>query len=677
MSSLGGGISRRSFIKGCAAAAAAASPIGILAKAPPASAAAPYTLNQKLINKVIVIGMDGMDPVLMRQMINQGQLPTFKKFVERGSFSNLRTTTPPQSPVAWASFITGADPGVHSIFDFVHRVPETLQPYLSTSRTMEAASTMRMGSWTVPLKSSRVERMRKGVAVWDALAEGGVPSTVIQIPSNYPTYADSNLVHSISGMGTPDLLGTYGTFTMFTDQPRPERSRRKEGRWIDLSFEDDIAVTLLEGPANSFKADPKPVGIELRIERDRTEKVARITIGGERIMLEQGEWSRWVPVKFPMVPLLASTHGMVRFYLQEVHPGFRLYCSPINADPLASDLPISTPPDYAAELAKAAGRFYTQGFPADTKALSAGAFDSEEFYRQSRIAFDEQIVNFEKTFSNFREGLYFFYFSSLDQSSHMLWRMMNPRHPLYERDAAPEVKAAVPAYYREMDYVLSRVLEKEDERTLVIAMSDHGFADFTREFNVSSWLVKEGFTQLTSEDSLGDLDAAPYQNVDWLESRAYVCGINGIYINRKNRDKYGWVRDDEAQRTIDEIIAKLNKVVDDKTGKKVIVSAYDSKKIYTSPDTHIAPDILIGYTNGFRISDEAVLGKFPSKVFSDRTDPWSADHCVDPSVVPGMFACNRPLTVSAPGIWDISPSILRAFGLEVPKEMTGKPFIQV
>lgn len=668
-----GPVTRRDFLKGAAVAAAAAPVIRMKGLRPEA----PYLRNNSVLRKAVIIGMDGMDPNLMRTMMDRGELPSFKKLSERGAFTKLQTTLPPQSPVAWGSFITGSDPGVHSIFDFVHRIPETLTPYLSTSRTFDAAKTFRLGNWTIPLSSAEVKLMRRGTALWDVLSEAGIPSTVIQIPSNYPVYSDSNLVHSISGMGTPDLLGTYGTFTMFTDQPLPPQARRKEGRWVRVKLEDHALETALSGPENTLHADPKPVSVPVRVERDPTEKILRVTVGDEKVILREGEWSRWIPVAFPMIPLLSTTRGMVRFFAKEIHPGFALYCSPINADPLAPALPISAPPEFAADLARETDRFYTQGFPADTKALSAGAFTSDEFYKQSRIVLDESLLNFERSFSQFTEGLYFFYFSSLDQSSHMLWRMMNPSHPLYEPDAPPEVKTAVMSYYKVMDYVLSRVLEKEDPRTLVIAMSDHGFANFTREFNVSSWLVREGFTRLTDDETLGDLDAAPYENVDWLESKAYVCGINGIYINRKNRDKFGWVRDDEAQPIIDEIIRRLSTVVDEKTGRKVIVNAYDTKKVYTSPDMKVAPDIVIGYTEGYRISDEAVLGKFPKTVFTDRTDPWSADHCVDPSVVPGMFISNKFIRSESPGIWDVAPSVIEAFGVNVPKEMTGKPFLKI
>lgn len=637
-----------------------------------------YLKNSSAIRKVIVLGMDGMDPRLVQQMIAAGELPTFKKLAARGAFSRLKTTTPPQSPVAWGSFISGADPGVHGIFDFIHRVPESFLPYLSTSRTLEVANSMRLGSWTIPLpgSSSEVKLMRRGVALWDVLAAAGIPSTVIQIPSNYPVHSDSNIVHSISGMGTPDLLGTYGTFTMFTDQPKPKQAHGREGRWVSVRLDDHIVETALEGPVNPFGGGDESSRTSIRVERDPIEKIIRIFIGDERVILREGEWSEWIPVSFPMLSFISSTRGMVRFYAKEIHPGFALYCSPINADPLNSELPIATPPEFAAELAESTGRFYTQGFPADTKALSTGAFTSDEFYRQSRLAFNESLLNFERTFSQFSEGLYFFYFSSLDQSSHMLWRMMNPHHPLYEPNAPPAVKSAIPSYYKEMDFVLSRVLEREDPQTLVIAMSDHGFANFTREFNVSSWLVEQGLTRLTGEKALGDMDAAPYSTIDWEGTQAYVCGINGIYINRKGRERFGAVGEGEAQSIVDGIIAKLKEVVDPQTGQKVAVDVYDSRKIYTNPDKQIVPDVVIGYRDGYRISDEAVLGKFPAELFSNRRDPWSADHCVDPSVVPGMLFVNRGLSVESPGIWDLAPSIIEAFGLKVPPEMTGRGVIR-
>jgi hypothetical protein len=80
-------------------------------------------------SKVIVLGFDGLDHALTEQMINAGRLPGFARLANSGGFAPLGTTVPPQSPVAWSTFITGLDPGGHGIFDFVHRDPVTMNRF--------------------------------------------------------------------------------------------------------------------------------------------------------------------------------------------------------------------------------------------------------------------------------------------------------------------------------------------------------------------------------------------------------------------------------------------------------------------------------------------------------------------------------------------------------------------
>ena len=88
---------------------------------------------------MIVLGFDGMDYRVTRELMANGRMPNFSRLAAAGAFSPLRTSIPPQSPVAWSSVITGLDPGSHGIFDFVHRDPHTMRPYLSTTRTEAAA----------------------------------------------------------------------------------------------------------------------------------------------------------------------------------------------------------------------------------------------------------------------------------------------------------------------------------------------------------------------------------------------------------------------------------------------------------------------------------------------------------------------------------------------------------
>ena len=149
--------------------------------------------------------------------MQEGKLPHFARLMKTGDFKPLATSMPPQSPVAWATFITGMNPGGHGIFDFIHIDPATLMPYLSTSRAEPAKRTIRIGEWNIPLSSGKVTLLRQGKAFWEILEEHGVPTTIFRVPANFPPVETP--ARQISGMGTPDIQGTYGTFSFYTSEP--------------------------------------------------------------------------------------------------------------------------------------------------------------------------------------------------------------------------------------------------------------------------------------------------------------------------------------------------------------------------------------------------------------------------------------------------------------------------
>ena len=60
------------------------------------------------------------------------------------------------------------------------------------------------------------------------------------------------------------------------------------------------------------------------------------------------------------------------------------------------------------------------------------------------------------------------------------------------------------------------------------------------------------------------------------------------------------------------------------------------------------------------------------EIFTDNTKSWSGDHCVDPRLVPGVFWSNRKISVEAPELVDIAPTVLDMFGVERPGYMKGR-----
>ena len=151
--------------------------------------------------------------------------------------------------MAWSTFVTGLDRGGHGIFDFVHRDPKTMLPYLSTTRTEGAERTFQVRSWQVPLSSGKVELLRRGQPFWDLL-EGTrrAPPQSSGCPRTSRRRAQAT--RELSGMGTPDLLGTYGTFSFYTSDPNAfaDEELSWEGSSIACTSRDGRVRAFLEGP---------------------------------------------------------------------------------------------------------------------------------------------------------------------------------------------------------------------------------------------------------------------------------------------------------------------------------------------------------------------------------------------------------------------------------------------
>ena len=489
---------------------------------------------------LIVLGIDGMDPKITRELLAAGQLPNLAALLARGgTFGELDTTMPPQSPVAWSTIITGEDLGGHGIYDFVHRDPQDVTPYLSTSRTEPPNHVIELGSYAFPLDSAKVELMREGRAFWQDLEDAGVPATVVKIPANFPP-APSKAAESSSGMGTPDLLGTYGTFQVFTDDPQLQ-APLKSGIVHRLEWAGQRARSTMSGPPNPIRAALEPMDLPVEIVRDAKRDVALVRLGDRDVILTPGEWSDWIPIAFDPGLLGGDVHGMVRLYLRGLRPTFHLYASPMNIDPLSPAMPVSSPPDYAAALAHDVGRSYTQGMPEDTKALASGVLSPPEFLTMVGHVMDETWAALDRELGRFHGGLLFVYLSSIDQTSHVFFRSLDPEAPPEERAYAD----AIPALYRQVDGWLGKVIARAPSGTEVLVMSDHGFTHYRTKVHLNSFLAHQGYLAGLPEDqrqpgSLG--------HIDWSRTQAYALGLNEVFVNLAGREAHGIVSPAEKRR---------------------------------------------------------------------------------------------------------------------------------
>ena len=612
--------------------------------------------------RVIVLGFDGLDYDLTKSLIDRGRLPNFARLALSGGFSPLGTSIPPQSPVAWSTFITGLDPGGHGIFDFIHRDPTTMVPYLSTSKTEGSSRTLPIGDWQIPLSGGSVQLLRQGQPFWELLEERGIETTIVRMPANFPP--SGTATRELSGMGTPDLLGTYGTFSFYTSELFAFGGRTLSGGTVyPVTVQGGVVRASLYGPDNPFRTAPEKITAEFTIYVDAERGAAKFVVGDEERILAVGEWSDWVPIDFDLRVPMQSVRGMSRFYLKRVTPDIEVYVAPINLDPMAPAMPVSAPDDYAAELAAATGRFYTQGMPEDTKGLREGVFTRDEFLTQARLAGEENRRQYRYVLDGFTDGLLFYYFGNIDQIAHMLWRARDAGHPAYDAAADANYREVVDELYVGLDRIVGETLDSLGADDTLIVLSDHGFTSWRRSFHLNTWLKEKGFLTLANPSRADD--PGFFGNVDWSRTRAYGIGLNGLYINLQGREANGAVAPADRERVMNEIREKLLQTIDPATGERAITKVYRREDVYTDVGYFDrAPDLVVGYAKGTRGSDESALGGMPREVIVDNTDAWSGDHCMDHEAVPGVLLSNRPLRKAAPTLQTLAAAVLAEFGVE-------------
>ena len=600
---------------------------------------------------MIVIGVDGMDPVFVETHL--ASLPNLDRLRQQGAFRRLGTTVPPQSPVAWSSVITGMDPGGHGIFDFVHRNPSTRMPVSSMAETTEPTHTLAIGPYMIPLSGGGVHSLRTGRAFWQLLEEHGVGSSVIRMPANFPP-ADCE-AESLAGMGTPDMTGSFGTFSFYTDDPSEKRDKVPGGEIVRVALRNWRADLAIPGPPNQMRRDRHATSVDLAVYVDPSEQTARFDTQGRQFILRQGEWSEWVRAEYSLISHVTSVRGIFRVYLQQAHPYLRVYVSPVNIDPEDPALPISTPADFSRRLAGAVGPFYTQGIAEETSAFRAGILSKGEFLTQSHKVLADSLRLFRYELDRFQDGLFFYYFSSVDQNSHMLWGR-------YDDDLLE--------IYRMVDQAIGQAMAKAGSDTPLLVISDHGFARFDRAVHLNAFLMREGFLALDDPAQTGDEEL--FAHVDWSKTVAYAIGLNAIYLNLDGREAGGIVPEADKRQVLDKLAKRLAEFKDPVSGEKVVERVYFPEEAYRGRNLKNSPDLVVGYRRGYRASWQTALGAVPRDVLEDNTQAWIGDHCMADDQVPGVILSNRPIRALSPHLWDVTASILGQFGVPAAKGMIGQ-----
>jgi len=366
----------------------------------------------------------------------------------------------------------------------------------------------------------------------------------------------------------------------------------------------------------------------------------------------------------------------VRFFARQLTPHLQFYASPVNFDPESPMYAVSSPSEYARELAEKIGPFATLGMAEDHNGYNNGRFDENAYLAQCESIFQEREKMTLFELERFSEGFFFVLFDTPDRFQHMFWRFRDPDHPRYDPHLAWRFEHAVDEMYRRCDRVLARVLDKTDENTLLIVLSDHGFNSFRRSFDTNTWLWQQGLLSLKEGCKPGTNLTNATEAIEWGKTHAYAAGLGGIYLNLRGRERSGIVQEGAAAERVRAAIEKgIPEFVDKDLQRPAVRSVSRRERIYSGPYVGDSPDLLLNFWPGYRVSWESALGGFSDSLVSDNRRLWSGDHIIDPEAVPGILFMNHPVRRNSASILDMAPTILNYLNVPTLQTMEGTSLV--
>ncbi len=617
------------------------------------------SLKRARVRKVIVLGLDGLDPGICDELMARGELPNFRKLRDEGTYRRLETSMPALSPVAWSTFATSADCSGHGIYDFIARDPRNYNPKLSSSEVYGSTRILRIGPIRIPISRGGVRGLRRSRTFWSVLTDHGVFSSVLRVPITFPVEKIDGVM--VAGMCVPDLRGTQGSFTLVTSDPTPP-----EIGGVVVPITAGGGAVEIPGPPSPI--DGKIVGttVEIRRASGRAQSAHEyeLVAGDTRIALEVGRYTPWVRLPFRATRGV-TMHGIARFLPTSLNGSIAVYMTPIHVDPEKPAIPISYPSVFSVYLSKLQGPFATLGLAEDTTALNDDVIDEQGWLDQAYGIHEERCEMWRHTLARLRSGLAVCVFDVSDRLQHMFFRYRDAAHPANAGRDGEGHDDTINDMYRRMDDLVGETMAHVDKKAAVFVISDHGFTTFQRGVDLNKFLLDQGLLAVKDGAAPGEYLSA----IDWTRTKAYALGLGGIYLNLKGREREGIVEPAEADALKRRIIEGLVALRDGGTApiRRVIDVANDMK----GPYRFTGPDLLPGYEVGYRISWDCAKGSVGAELFEDNVKRWSGDHCMDSAVVPGVMFTNVPIHDAPARLIDMGPTILDLFGVPVPSYMLG------
>lgn len=255
-----------------------------------------------------------------------------------------------------------------------------------------------------------------------------------------------------------------------------------------------------------------------------------------------------------------------------------------------------------------------------------------------------------------------------DRVHHAFWQYMDPKHHRYQ--PGNPFETVIPEYYEHVDAQIGRLLEHLPADTRLIVVSDHGAQCMEGGVAINEWLIRKGY--LVVEDYPSAPTRLEKLKIDWSKSIAWGAGgyYGRLFLNVKGREPNGVVEPSEYESTRDRLIAELE-ALGDPDGRPIGTKVHKPENLYRTVRGAAPPDLFV-YFGDLRWRSVGTVGTREIHTFENDTGPDDANHAPD-----GMIILHGPgIPPAGPleglQLMDVSPTILRLFGLDVPDEIQGR-----
>ncbi len=506
-----------------------------------------------MAKRVYVIGLDGMMSTMFTRFAAEGVTPHLKRLADEGIVTEAYCSLPAWTPTNWATLITGAHTGTHTVSRWFLNLPSPRNP----ERTM----------------SSFVGPAVAAETVFEAADKAGLKSVALHYPAASPTRG--RLAATVDGFGHPgygtspfevtpslgytNLSGLPSSYQVELDRARCWQNP-PESHLPPLEFPISI-VTKREGEDQVLMGlviDTHGTGYDTVVvctDRDGSSELTRSRVG---------EWGQWVRQRFVIEG--SPQEGTFRFKTVELTPDasrFRLYRSQV----MLTD-GFTEPSELASDLSERFGPYleHASVLPYVWGIADLQTCMEESDYHHQWIAKASKYLVEQKDYSLLYTHIHLF-----DYMNHHFLPLVDPACPGYDEAKAEEGWDAYREAYKIADRFIGALLDDAPDDTAVIVVSDHAAIPQVRATDIYRLLIDKGYLVLKDGSNVFDPNEDA-DNVDMERTKVFVTPVRSyeIFVNAEEGS-------DEYVRIQTEVLTLLRTWLDKETGRCPVALALPKK----------------------------------------------------------------------------------------------------